>query len=335
MDIEQSAKPENEETPQSLADAPSTRAAALRKELFGSALSLDEAAYILSLDRTTVAKYLRERTLFGFQIGREWLIPEEELRAYVSRVYRTAAQGGPEEREAQPAGNENAPRPVDVIQRNLFGKLFPRGKDREKLSPLSRFDKFSDRARRVLTLAQEEATRFSHNYIGTEHILLGLIREDEGVAAVVLSQLEIDLQRVRHAVEHIIGRGDGPAIGEIGLTPRSKKAIELAVDEARQLNHHYVGTEHLLLGLIREGNGIAAGVLESLGVTLEGVRAQTIQVLAQSGGLVPTSPPKVPTEAAALIAEGEAGRSCPRCAAVSPAYFHYCFNCGERLEEDA
>jgi excisionase family DNA binding protein len=332
MDCEQAAKPENDET-QPLPDAPSTRAAALRKELFGSALSLDEAAYILSLDRTTVAKYLRERTLFGFQIGREWLIPEEELRAYVSRVYRTAAQGGPEEREAQPVDYENAPRPVDVIQRNLFGKLFPRGKDREKLGPLSRFDKFSDRARRVLTLAQEEATRFSHNYIGTEHILLGLMREDEGVAAVVLSQLEIDLQRVRHAVEHIIGRGDGPAIGEIGLTPRSKKAIELAVDEARQLNHHYVGTEHLLLGLIREGNGIAAGVLESLGVTLERVRAQTIQVLTQSGGPVPTSPPKVPTEAAALVSEEAPGRPCSRCTAPNPLYFHYCFNCGERLEE--
>src|SRR5213596_2975798 len=146
-----------------------------------------------------------------------------------------------------------------------------------------RFDKFTERARRVLTLAQEEAQRFNHNYIGTEHLLLGLVREGEGVAAKVLSNLGVELNKVRSAVEFIIGRGDRIVLGEIGLTPRAKKVIELAVDEARRLNHHYIGTEHLLLGLVREGEGIAAGVLESLGVNLEKVRTQTIQVLSQSG----------------------------------------------------
>jgi len=145
-----------------------------------------------------------------------------------------------------------------------------------------RFDKFTERARKVLTLAQEEATRFNHNYIGTEHLLLGLVREGEGVAAKVLSNLGVELNRVRSAVEFIIGRGDRMIVGEIGLTPRAKKVIELAVDEARRLGHHYIGTEHLLLGLVREGEGIAAGVLESLGVNLEKVRTQTIQVLSQS-----------------------------------------------------
>src|SRR5690242_8682807 len=145
-----------------------------------------------------------------------------------------------------------------------------------------KFDKFTDRARKVLTLAQEEAQRFNHNYIGTEHLLLGLIREGDGVAAKVLSNLGVELNRVRNGVEFIIGRGDRPAMGEIGLTPRAKKVIELAVDEARRLGHHYIGTEHLLLGLVREGEGIAAGVLESLGVNLEKVRHQTIQVLSQS-----------------------------------------------------
>ena len=145
-----------------------------------------------------------------------------------------------------------------------------------------RFDKFTERARKVLTLAQEEATRFNHNYIGTEHLLLGLVREGEGVAAKVLSNLGVELNRVRSAVEFIIGRGDRPTVGEIGLTPRAKKVIELAVDEARRLGHHYIGTEHLLLGLVREGEGIAAGVLESLGVNLEKVRTQTIQVLSQA-----------------------------------------------------
>jgi len=132
-----------------------------------------------------------------------------------------------------------------------------------------------------LSLAQEEAQRFQHNYIGTEHLLLGLVREGEGVAAKVLSNLGVELNKVRSAVEFIIGRGDRIVLGEIGLTPRAKKVIELAVDEARRLNHHYIGTEHLLLGLVREGEGIAAGVLESLGVNLEKVRSQTIQVLSQ------------------------------------------------------
>jgi ATP-dependent Clp protease ATP-binding subunit ClpC len=145
-----------------------------------------------------------------------------------------------------------------------------------------RFDKFTERARRVLTLAQEEAHRFNHNYIGTEHILLGLVREGDGVAAKVLANLGVELNKVRSAVEFIIGRGDRTVLGEIGLTPRAKKVIELAVDEARRLTHSYIGTEHLLLGLVREGEGIAAGVLESLGVNLERVRAETTRILSAS-----------------------------------------------------
>ncbi len=146
----------------------------------------------------------------------------------------------------------------------------------------SRFEKFSERARRVLSLAQDEAQRFNHNYIGTEHILLGLVRETEGVAARVMSNLGVDLNKVRSAVEFIIGRGEKPIQGEIGLTPRAKKVIELAVDEARRMNHTYIGTEHLLIGLLREGEGVAAGVLESLGVTLDRVRAETYRILSQS-----------------------------------------------------
>jgi ATP-dependent Clp protease ATP-binding subunit ClpC len=148
----------------------------------------------------------------------------------------------------------------------------------------SRFEKFSERARRVLSLAQEEAQRFNHNYIGTEHILLGLVRETEGVAARVLSSLTVDLTKVRSAVEFIIGRGEKPPQGEIGLTPRAKKVVELAVDEARRMNHTYIGTEHLLIGLLREGEGVAAGVLESLGVTLEKVRTETHRILSHSTG---------------------------------------------------
>ena len=146
----------------------------------------------------------------------------------------------------------------------------------------SRFEKFSEKARRVLSLAQEEAQRFNHTYIGTEHVLLGLVRESDGVAAKVLTNLGVELPKVRSAVEFIIGRGERASTGEIGLTPRAKKVIELAVDEARRLNHNYIGTEHLLIGLMREGEGVPAGVLESLGVTLDKIRAETSRILSQN-----------------------------------------------------
>ena len=154
------------------------------------------------------------------------------------------------------------------------------------------FERFTERARKVMTFAQQEAERFKHNYIGTEHILLGLVREREGIAARVLSNLGVDLAKVRNAVEFIIGRGEHQVVGEIGLTPRAKSVLQLAVDEGRRLGHHYIGTEHLLLGLIREGEGIAAGVLESMGVSLERVRTEVLRVL--SGGSLPPSPEPPP-----------------------------------------
>jgi len=157
---------------------------------------------------------------------------------------------------------------------------------------MDRFDKFTDRARKVLTLAQDEAQRFNHNYIGTEHLLLGLVREGEGVAARVLENMNVELAKVRTAVEFIIGRGDRPVVGEVGLTPRAKRVIELAIDEARRLGHNYIGTEHLLLGLVREGEGIAAGVLESLGVNLDKVRHEVIRVLSQSSSSGPAQETK-------------------------------------------
>ena len=133
----------------------------------------------------------------------------------------------------------------------------------------SRFEKFSEKARRVLSLAQEEAQNFNHNYIGTEHILLGLVTETDSVAAQILSSLGVDGNKTRSAVEFIIGRGESNATSaEVGLTPRAKKVFELAVDEARRLYHHYIGTEHLLIGLMREGEGVAAQVLKKLGAEI-------------------------------------------------------------------
>jgi ATP-dependent Clp protease ATP-binding subunit ClpA len=146
-----------------------------------------------------------------------------------------------------------------------------------------RINRFSARARLVLAHATEEARRLNHNYIGTEHLLLGLIRESEGVAAKVLHNLGIELSKVREAVEFTIGRGNSPVADELGLTPRAKVVVELAVKEARKLGHQYIGTEHLLLGLVREGEGIAAGILTSLGAALAEVRLETLRVLTGGG----------------------------------------------------
>ncbi len=141
------------------------------------------------------------------------------------------------------------------------------------------FERFTDRARRVVVLAQEEARMLNHNYIGTEHILLGLIHEGEGVAAKALESLGISLEAVRSQVEEIIGQGQAAPTGHIPFTPRAKKVLELSLREALQLGHNYIGTEHILLGLIREGEGVAAQVLQKLGADLNRVRQQVIQLL--------------------------------------------------------
>ena len=141
------------------------------------------------------------------------------------------------------------------------------------------FERFTDRARRVVVLAQEEARMLNHNYIGTEHILLGLIHEGDGVAAKALESLGISLDAVRQQVEEIIGQGQQAPSGHIPFTPRAKKVLELSLREALQLGHDYIGTEHILLGLIREGDGVAAQVLVKLGTDLNRVRQQVIQLL--------------------------------------------------------
>ena len=149
------------------------------------------------------------------------------------------------------------------------------------------FERFTDRARRVVVLAQEEARMLNHNYIGTEHILLGLIHEGEGVAATALQSLGIALEGVRQQVEEIIGQGQQAPSGHIPFTPRAKKVLELSLREALQLGHNYIGTEHILLGLIREGDGVAAQVLVKLGADVNRVRQQVLQLLSGSEGKEP------------------------------------------------
>ena len=142
------------------------------------------------------------------------------------------------------------------------------------------FERFTDRARRVVVLAQEEARLLNHTYIGTEHVLLGLIHEHEGVAAKALESLDISLESVRAQVEEIIGRGGEEPRGHIPFTPRAKRVLELSLREALKLRHNYIGTEHILLGLIREGEGVAAQVLVKLGADLGRVREQVVHLLA-------------------------------------------------------
>src|SRR4051812_29858413 len=151
-----------------------------------------------------------------------------------------------------------------------------------RLEIVCMYERFTDRARKVMQLANQEAQRFNHEYIGTEHILLGLVKEGSGVAANVLKNLDIDLRKIRLEVEKIVQTGPGSemvTMGKLPQTPRAKKVIEYSIEEARNLNHNYVGTEHLLLGLLREQEGVAAQVLLNLGLKLEDVREEVLNLL--------------------------------------------------------
>ncbi|MDM8520398.1 ATP-dependent Clp protease ATP-binding subunit [Anaerolineales bacterium HSG6] len=181
-----------------------------------------------------------------------------------------------------------------------------------------KFDRFTKRARRVLTLAQEEAQRLNHNYIGTEHLLLGLVREENGVAVRVLRDLGADPKKIRERIERTVGRGQRTMYGKLSLTPRTKRVIELAVDEARRLGHHYIGTEHLLLGVVRAGEGVAVDVLKSMGVGLDKVRSQTARVMMESSsqpsgakGSGNKGTPLVDQLGTDLTAQAEAGKLDP------------------------
>ena len=144
------------------------------------------------------------------------------------------------------------------------------------------FNRFTERARKVVILAKEEAKRFNHDYIGTEHLLLGLIREGEGVASAVLQNTGLSLDKIRLEIEKLVQPGPATVVsGDIPFTPRAKRVIELSMEAARSLGHNYIGTEHLLLGLLREGEGVAAQVLLSLGLDLNKVRSEVLELLGQ------------------------------------------------------
>jgi ATP-dependent Clp protease ATP-binding subunit ClpA len=146
------------------------------------------------------------------------------------------------------------------------------------------FERFTERSRQVVVLAQDEARALKHNYIGTEHLLLGLLREDKGLAARVLESLDITVEEVRAQVERVVGRGDEPLTGQIPFTPRAKKVLELALREALVLGHNYIGTEHILLGIIRENEGVAARILLDFNADPEKVRDAVIRIVSEPSG---------------------------------------------------
>ena len=150
---------------------------------------------------------------------------------------------------------------------------------------MTQFDRFTERAKDVLRRSEEEARRFHHEYIGTEHLLLGLIGDSETVASRTLTEMGAQLPKIRSAVEVIMGSGDPDPKEDVGLTPRAKQVLELAIDESRRLEQNYIGTQHILLGLVREGEGIAAQVLNSLGITLNEARAGVARLLSAHDGL--------------------------------------------------
>ena len=157
------------------------------------------------------------------------------------------------------------------------------------------FERFTDRARRVVVLSQEEARLLNHNYIGTEHLLLGLLHESEGIAADVLTGMGLEWERVREAVRRRIGEGGGAPVGHIPFTPRAKTVLELSLREALGLGNNYIGTEHVLLGLLREGQGVAAETLTEFGVDLSSVRQEVIRRMSQGPGTGQSEGKKAPT----------------------------------------
>jgi excisionase family DNA binding protein len=271
-------------------------------------MTTEEVAEILHVDPATIRRLVNRGDLAAYRIGADYRFAPFDLEGYLQRQRIAGGEGyGADSREESSKG----------------GPTIPVG-DRD------RWDRFSDQAKRVLQRAQAQAQRFHHNYIGTEHVLLGLLDGGEDVVVGVLGSLRIDPDQVRHQVEAIITRGERLVTGEIGLTPRAKKVVALAIDEAQRFGHRSIETEHLLLALIRLDEGIAADVLKRLGMNLEQARIQTLAVLKSQ----PIPTPSAAPEATSPLTGGQAERVCARCGTRCPESFHYCFNCGQPLVQE-
>ncbi len=264
-------------------------------------MTTEEVAEILHVDPATIRRLVNRGDLAAYRIGADYRFAPSDLDGDLrrQRIAGGEASGTDSLEESSPGGH---PRP---------------------LSDRDRWDKFTDQAKRVLHRAQEQAQRFQHNYVGTEHVLLGLLEGGEDIAHAVLRRVGVEPDQVRHQVEAIMTRGERLVRGEIGLTPQVKNVVVLALDEAQRLGHRSVGTEHLLIALIRLDEGVAADVLKRLGVGLEQVRAQTLAELSSQ-----------PLPDLSTLPEGQVKRICARCGTPCPATFHFCFNCGQSLNHE-
>ena len=222
------------------ADARKQKLQILKEELFGEMLTAAEVAEILEVHPRTVGEYIRDGKLQAIQLGGGWRVSEDSLREFVKWLTEVKA----------PTGSR------------------------------SMFERFTDRARRAIVLAQEEAKALQHNYIGTEHILLGLISEGQGVGALALSNLGVPLKEARKEVKEMIGTGSTEVLtGHIPFTPRAKRVLEMSLSEALSLGHNYIGTEHITLALFQEGKGVGAQVLQKFGVTGPLLREMIVSLL--------------------------------------------------------
>jgi excisionase family DNA binding protein len=270
-------------------------------------LTTEEVADFLRVDIVTVRRLINRGELPAYRIGSEFRFTRADLEDFVKR------------------------------QRVSIG-------DNAKKEP---FKNFTERARNVMALAVDEALRLEHNYVGTEHLLLGLVSDGEGVAAHVLSNFGIELDKTRNEIVSLLKQGQektNPVMCKIktamlqgemvlswrqaALTGRAKKVISLAVDEARMLGHHYIGSEHLLLGILREGQGLAVGVLENLGVDLEKVRSETLQMLKHADALRVGA---LPEDAKPGVVKNNQSVKCSHCGALNPGGNNFCDQCHERL----
>jgi excisionase family DNA binding protein len=223
-------------------------------------LTTEDVAKILNVEVITVRRLISRGELGAYRVGGEFRFKQQDLGDYLDRQRVKPDQ--PQRQEAAWWGRFS----FDLKARPNVPKVL---------------DRFTKRAKQVLSYAQEEAQHFNHPYIGTEHLLLGLIRDEDGIAGKVLSDLGIQLEQTRQAAEQIVGHGEGTANAERGfeLTASAKKTLEFALEESARLHHHYVGSEHLLLGITRKGEGVAAGVLERMGVNLEQMRTRVLREL--------------------------------------------------------
>src|SRR5581483_291219 len=290
-------------------------------------LTSDEIAAYLRVDVVTIRRLISRDELTAYRVGNEYRFKREDIERYLQE--QIVGKGAPEPRVA-----------TFETMMERFRKLFGKGKT-VPINGLMVSSYLTKRARKVLWLAREEAQHLQHHYIGTEHLLLGLLSEGGGLAAKVLNEVGVTLDTVRRAVEYIIGRGEEieVEVGEIGLTPRAAKVMKLAASEAERLHHRFIGTEHILLGLLAEGGGIAIGVMESLKAEQNVVREKILLALK---GVTGETDEQAEVEATgedmvaipSPVAEGEKALTCTFCGARNLLYFNCCFNCGMRLEQE-